>query len=527
MAKSKLIVSRRKKSTVLVSVRTLQDAISRANQIVDGLMDSNPNDPSINKIEGAVQHMSRILNANPQQMKQDGVSSIADYMDSAKMPAEATKLKQEVDMISKMQSTQRGPAPAPQPENQVGQGIGYVPDSAVYAAAKSADGGAAFSTDRDEKGEAKAPDKLEVPRLAKKKKEAVPEPAAAAPIPEAAPAPAAGGVNPIEYIPTETLIKVIEDLPKEEDFAQNKGKQDALIELTNILKTRPVLAPEVPEGAAPAAPAAAAPAIPGPVAASAKKRADLGDHAMGQSETISNGSGASSAIGNGGTTSRPQQVSTDSGISKSPVPDKAPMDLGGLSVASSLEDEKTADDYRLQDYKITEEGIRPSGGMPTMDEQEAGGHHSEHFPEQQAMEASVVAAIKEGKTPPGISEKLMHKLKSEYPGDKSKAYATAWSIHNQKESSLKIIASEIEKIAAASNGGWATSYKPLEVDEDGGRTPEIAEAHASLEDNTGIDRHDAGTEWVKFNEQQGLKTGRKSAGDFSEHQTAPEPEATA
>src|SRR5271170_7916914 len=112
MAKSKLIVSRRKKSTVLVSVRTLQDAIVRANKIVDSMMDSNPNDPVINRIEGAVQHMSRVLNANPQQMKQDGVASIADYMDSAKMPAEATKLKQEVDMISKMQSQQRGPANA-------------------------------------------------------------------------------------------------------------------------------------------------------------------------------------------------------------------------------------------------------------------------------------------------------------------------------------------------------------------------------------------------------------------------------
>src|SRR5271154_1111372 len=211
MAKSKLIVARKKKSTVLVSVRTLQDAISRANQIVDGLMDSNPNDPSINKIEGAVQHMSRILNANPQQMKQDGASSIEDYMDNAKMPAEAMKLKNEVDMISKLQS--RG---------GMQQQVNYVPDSAVSeqgiaASQKQADGGAAFTTDRDEKAEAKSPELLAVPRLAKKKKEAVPEPAAAAPMPEAAPVPAASGkVNPIDFIPTETLIKVIEDLPKEE-----------------------------------------------------------------------------------------------------------------------------------------------------------------------------------------------------------------------------------------------------------------------------------------------------------------------
>jgi hypothetical protein len=515
MAKSKLIVSRKKKSTVLVSVRTLQDAIQRANLVVDQLMDKNPNDPTINRIEGAVQHMSRILNANPQQMKQDGVANVEEYMDSAKSPAIATKLKQEVDMIQKMQSEQRGPA-AP-PAVQQDQGVGYVPDSAVYAAAKSADGGAAFSTDRNESGEAKAPELIAVPRLAKKKKEAVPE----APVPAAAaPAPApTSSVNPIEYIPTETLIKVIEDLPKEDDFAQNQGKQDALIELTNVLKTRPVLPPEPVEGAAPAAPvadpAAAAP-VPGPVAASAKK-ADLGDHAMGQSETISNGSGASAAIGNGGTTSTPKQVSTDSGLSKSPVPEKTPMDLGGLSVASSVE-EKTAEDYRLQDYKITEEGIRPTGGLPTMDEQESHG-----VPMEEEFEEPVMASIKQGKTPPGISEELMHKLKREYPGDKSKAYATAWKIHNEKESSLKVIAAEIDKIAAGSVGGWSTSYKPMEVDEDGGRTPEIGEAHAGLEDHTGID-HPATVMPIKLNEQQSLKTGTKTAADMTTSKAVKESE---
>lgn len=37
----------------------------------------------------------------------------------------------------------------------------------------------------------------------------------------------------------------------------------------------------------------------------------------------------------------------------------------------------------------------------------------------------------EEKTPPGM-EDMMHKLKAEYPGDKSAAYATAWSIYNKK-----------------------------------------------------------------------------------------------
>src|SRR5271170_1053579 len=338
MATSKLIGNRSKKSTVLVSTRTLQDAIRRANELVDSLMETNPNDPNINKVEAAVQHMSQVLNVNPQQMKQDGAMSVEDYMDNSKMPEEAMKLKNEVDMISKLQS--RG---------GMQQQVNYVPDSAVEqgvnASQKQADGSVGYITDRDEQGEARVPELLAVPRLAKKKKEAVPEePAAAMPAP--APAPAAGGVNPSEYIPTEALIKVIEDLPKEEDFAQNQGKQDALIELTNVLKSRPVLPPEPAEGAAPAAPAAStapglaaeAPAVPGPVAASAKKRADLGDHAMSQGETINNGSGAAAAIGNGGTSSTPKQISTDSGISRPQVPaapEKAPMDLGGLNVASA------------------------------------------------------------------------------------------------------------------------------------------------------------------------------------------------
>jgi hypothetical protein len=47
-------------------------------------------------------------------------------------------------------------------------------------------------------------------------------------------------------------------------------------------------------------------------------------------------------------------------------------------------------------------------------------------------------------TPPGISEELMHKLKAEYGGDKSKAYATAWAIHNHNK---KLKKDELEKVA--------------------------------------------------------------------------------
>jgi hypothetical protein len=40
-------------------------------------------------------------------------------------------------------------------------------------------------------------------------------------------------------------------------------------------------------------------------------------------------------------------------------------------------------------------------------------------------------------TPPGVSEKTMHKLKAQYGGDKEKAYATAWKIHNKMKKALE------------------------------------------------------------------------------------------
>jgi hypothetical protein len=542
MAKSRFIAGRSKKSTILVSKRTLEEAVQRANMLVESLMESNPSDPEIDKIEEAVSHMSRILKADPQQMRQDGAASISDYMDDAKMPEEARKLKSEVDMILKMNRQQRKPR----------QQVDYVPDSAVAelgvaASRKQADGGAAFATDRDEKGEAKAPEKLEVPRLAKKKKEAVPEePAAAVPAPAAAvpaqePVPAAGSTNPIDYIPTEILIKVIGDLPKEDDFPQNKGKQDAVVQLTEILKTRPVLPPEQEGGKAPApaapaqstAPALAEPAAV-PVAASAKK-ADLGDHAMGDNGTISSGSGASAQVGQNGSSAAPEQISAN------PEPQKAEIDLGGLSLAS-LEEEKTADDYRIQDYKLTEEGIRPSGGKPDLQEQEEHGvPPSVDFPNEMQEVPMSASVNKEAVSPEGWGGTVEHMKKHK---DIDNPFALAYYMKEKgdkphyKESNDEpdsvdrrlaalehwksrqaemhtFLASKYAKYASAGyGGGWYTSYKPMEVEEDGGRTPEIAEAHAGLEDNTGIDKP-AVVAPIKLSEQRGLKTGAKVAADMT------------
>lgn len=434
MAQSKLIARRsNKKSTILVSKRTVEDAIRRANGLASAWMESNPNDRRIDELQNIVDHLSSILNKSSQEMRSEGASTVEDYFDDAVMGDQANVIKREVNMIAKWHDEQRAQRSQPSGTPQE-NGMNYAPDSALVMSSKKekvmsdkkANSGAAFVTDRNEKGEAKAPEQLEVPRLAaKKKKEAEEDPAAAGALPAAAPAPvsaapaSSGSVNPIEYIPTETLIKVIEDMPKEDDFAQNKDKQDALIALTEILKARPVLAPEPDAAAAPA-----------PVVAS--KTADDAS------------------------------------------PEAAKIDLGGLTVASgedcSLEDEKTADDYRLHDYKLQEEGVVPSGRMPSMDEQEQHMH-----PEEEVHEASA----------PPHSENVVHALKDE-PGVDN-PFAVAWSMHNKgdKMSAVKAAIAAVNTILAsgAAGGAWSTDHNEKgNVLEDGGRTPEVAEAHGMLDE---------------------------------------------
>ena len=73
-------------------------------------------------------------------------------------------------------------------------------------------------------------------------------------------------------------------------------------------------------------------------------------------------------------------------------------------------------------------------------------------------------------TPPGISEDTMHELKDEYPGEPDKAYATAWKIHNEKK-------------GGGNEGSWFVNNQDTgEVKEDGGRTPEVGEAHRLVDE---------------------------------------------
>src|SRR5271154_2343957 len=182
MAKSKLMV-RRKNATILASTQTVKDALRRAQALAETYMRENQNDPRVDEIQKIVNHLSSIMRKTSQEMRADGVTSIEDYFDDAKSQ-QAAVIKREVNMIAKMHDEQRGQSAGPATPQD--QGVGYVPDNAVaeqgiHASVKQADG-AGFVTDRDEQGEAKAPEVVTVPRLAKKKKKEAEEPAPVAPV---------------------------------------------------------------------------------------------------------------------------------------------------------------------------------------------------------------------------------------------------------------------------------------------------------------------------------------------------------
>jgi hypothetical protein len=72
----------------------------------------------------------------------------------------------------------------------------------------------------------------------------VPEATAPAPVtPTPAPVPATGDITAeqvIAVIPTEMILKIVNDLPKRDDFEQSTDLKDALIYMTEVLKTRPM-----------------------------------------------------------------------------------------------------------------------------------------------------------------------------------------------------------------------------------------------------------------------------------------------
>lgn len=269
--KSKLVMRRQKKSTVLVSKQTAEDALQVGNSLAQAWFAGDQNDPRLVKLQNAMDLVSSVLKKTPEEMKQDGVSTVEEYFDDTKQPDMARVVKKEIDMIAKLRREQR---PAPPPQNQAAP--------AMAMASKNANG-AAFTTDRDEKGEPKVPEKIEVPRLAaKREKEAAPAPAAAPVVPPAPVAPPSAPVAPpaesktlspnqepgmkgdILLLPSDILTKVVKALTSIDDLVNDKNGAALLSDIAAELNTRP-LEPE--EKQEPKAAPAAAP-VPVPVAAS-------------------------------------------------------------------------------------------------------------------------------------------------------------------------------------------------------------------------------------------------------------------
>lgn len=459
-----------KKATIMASKQTVEQALNYAHGLKDFWVSENANDPRIREVQNSIDFLQSILDKDPQQMAQDGVSSIEEYFDDSINPDIANEVKAEVDQIanwrweraaqvSQPQTISQEPNTAGQPARAPG-----VTTPAMASAKKKADGGAAFSTDRDEKGEAKSSEKVEVPRLAaeakicphcgkstdtwqhntpgavcsqkaldahnldksKGKKAQAP---VAAPVAPAVGAPAPipeDGTFDIKTLSTEALAKAIKALVSIKEFEEDKSAQALIEEMTAELKTRPI-EQEAPKGGAPAAAPAAAPIAPpaaAPVASAKKKAMD--------------------------------------------DPGQASVSLGGLNTAPA---EPPADSAPAAD---TSSGFTAS---------------------------SEKVAV----TPPGISEELAHKIKKEYPGEKDKAYATMWKIHNEKNGSMGEVFAVLDKIANAQGGSWfVDGGQPMDVTEDGGRTQEIGEAHSKLDYSPAKLERPETTAPIKLNEQQKL-----------------------
>jgi hypothetical protein len=96
--KLKFTARRNKKSTIVTSKQTVEQALQEANALAEQW---NDDDPRHGKLQNAIDFLTTYLNKSPQEMMRDGVSSIEEYFDDAVRPDVATQIKREVDMIAK------------------------------------------------------------------------------------------------------------------------------------------------------------------------------------------------------------------------------------------------------------------------------------------------------------------------------------------------------------------------------------------------------------------------------------------
>jgi hypothetical protein len=352
-------------------------------------------------------------------------------------------------------------------------------------------------TDRDEKGEPKAPEEVKVPRVAAKKAEAAPvvDPAPMVD-PAAPPTPPEASGNLIDFIPTDALIKVIEDMAKEEDFAQNKQKQDALIELTKVLKSRPIepMEPEGGEGAAAASPAPVAPAMP--MAASAKKadenpaqaNVSLGGLSVAQPE--SGPEPVTAAMLQMTTPSKPAKPATEFVEN---IPQSQPPITASVTTGEPAGD--FVKDIPQSQPPVSKEADAPEGWEGTVKE---------------------MKKDKDIDNPWALSHWMKNKGYESHKGS-----ANAWK---KIQAAMYVdLAEQYAKTAAGNaQGGFVYDEDTMKVKEDGGRTPEIPQAHGAREDHTGIDLPDT-TLPIKLKDQAVRKEASEENKRHDDVPVAPTP----
>ena len=452
--KSKLI-ARRKKATVLVSPETLRTAVQEGKNIIPIL--ESKKDPRLQQLMKAVQWLERVQKSPMGQTN----------LDDQAYPQYAQTVQQYVRWVSQLAVTFRENTSMEQTEIQ---------ETAMQTASAGAD---PWVTDRDKKSEAKMPEKAEVPRLAAQKKTAQPgvppgappppggagagagaqPPAAAAPAPAAgagagagagaAPAPVKqappvtragnGDINAdLKQMGSETLANIVSAVAKNVEL-NDKAAYDFMEALSKELKGRPV---EMQQAT-------------GTRAASAKEALNLYDGSkvatgeMTQSEADNPEEwpihhAIAQALGGKvkafdvyqgpyiliGTEARGE------GVYAPAIPMRGTVRLwvqaegdGGLFTVYNEDNEKQSEPFPWDDEAAAIEAAKSvlgEGGGET--EMENLCMASLNLASEEKEASSKVAV-----TPPGISEETAHEIKDEYPGEKDKAYATMWKIHNDKE----------------------------------------------------------------------------------------------
>jgi hypothetical protein len=511
--KSKLI-NRRKKATTLVSPETLQMAVKKGQEIIPILQSKN--DPRLAKLQKAVQWLSRVAKSPMGQTN----------LDDQAYPQYAQTVRQYVEWVSQLAGTFRDSNAMEQTE---------IPETVSQVASAGAD---PWVTDRDEKSEAKMPVKAEVPRLAAQKKTAQPGVPPGAPPPPAgagggaaaapAPAPAAaagaapapvkqappitqagnGDINAdIHQMSSETLANIISAISKNVEI-NDKAGLDFMESLAKQLKGRPV------ETQAPAGRAAS---VKDTLSLYDGNRTATGE--MTQSEADSpeewpihhaiaqalGGKVKAFDVYQGPYILIGSEIRGE-GVYAPAFPQAGTVRLwvqsegdGGLLTVYNEENEKQSEPFAWDDTIAAVEAARSVLG-------EGGG---EAEMENLCMASLRLAGIegepvgKVAVTPPDISEETAHEIKDEYPGEKDKAYATMWAIHNKKKKkgTLREVLADLHKeidayvlkTAAGSEGSswFVEDQDTMDIKEGDKNVKEIAEAHG-LEDEgpAKLERHE-------------------------------------